>query len=420
MHITIINQFYWPHHAATSQLMTELAEELVRRGDKVTVITATVGTDEGITPLNEVREGVRILRVPTTRRGKGSIVSRLVDYSSFFAGALARLATLSPRPDVVMPLTTPPWIAAGAVSVGFARSYPTVALVEDLYPDIAVALGVLPKNGAVHRLWSAVQSLSLRSARRVIVLSTAMRQRVLEYGVADDRIAIIHNWALEELDRPVAGESMRLRYGFGDRFVVMYSGNMGAGHEFDTLLDAAERLKHREDIVFAFVGDGVRRAAIAARADTLDNVHLFPYAPRDVLAQSLASADVHVVTMRGGFEGLLMPSKLYGILAAGRPTLFIGPRTSAVTDVVERGECGVAIELGDVDSVVEHVTRWASDRAHAAQVGAAARECHERHYQRSIAVDAYIDVLRDAAQSEIQSTPRRPRRVERRSARGQR
>ena len=147
---------------------------------------------------------------------------------------------------------------------------------------------------------------------------------------------------------------------------------------------------------------------------------LFPYAPRELLAQSLASADVHAVTMRAGFEGLLMPSKLYGILAAGRPTLFIGPKSSAVAHVLEDGECGVAVELGDVAAVVNSIVGWASDRERAVEVGGAARRCHELRYQRSIAVNAYVDVLRDAAQSEIQSTPRRPRRVERRSARGQR
>ena len=407
MHIALLNQYYWPHGSATSQLLTELGEGLAGRGHAVTAVAAQVDDAGRPVPAREHRAGVDILRVPATRRGKRTLVDRASDYGTFYLGAIARLATLRPAPDVVLALTTPPLIAAAGQLAGLARGFPVVSVVQDVYPDIAAELGVIRRGGAVWHAWRAAARVSLGASRRVVVLSETMRDRILEFGVDASKVEIIPNWALRELDDQSSGDAMRLRYGFGDRFVVMYSGNMGAGHAFGGLLGAAERLRHREDVVFAFVGDGMRRREIARAVEErgLANVHLFDYAAREELADSLAAADLHVVTMREGMQGLLMPSKLYGIFAAARPTLFVGPPDSAVAQTVREAEAGAAVRDDDVDAVVLAIL----DRAEAADrgrlEGARGRRYLDERLSRDRLIGRYETMLTGAARPRAQHAP---------------
>lgn len=399
MHLTAINQFYAPHPSATSQLLTELCEGLAARGHRVTVVAA----GEGRAPMRpQERNGVEVVRVPATSLGKRTLAHRALDYASFYAGAFAALLDLErrrrARPDVHLALTTPPLIAMAPQLVGLWRRTPVVQLVQDLYPDVAVALGALPADGALHKLWAASNRLSLGRAARVVALSDAMAERIGAHGVPRSRIEVIPNWALAELDeapRAALGTRGRLEYGLGDRFVVMYSGNLGAGHRFDTLIAAAERLRDREDIVFLVVGDGVRRAELEreVRDKALDKVRLFPLAPRERLAESLAAADLHVITMRDGLEGLIVPSKLYGILAAARPALFIGPRRDGIAATLTQGRCGLAIDGDDVDGVTQAIVSLAADRQRCAAMGERGRALIESELSRERAIDRYERLL---------------------------
>jgi colanic acid biosynthesis glycosyl transferase WcaI len=193
MHIVALNQVYAPDTAATAQLLSELAAGLVARGHEVTVVAA--GARAG----REVLDGVEVLRVPTTRLGKRTLLHRAADYGSFYAGALGVLARVSRRrPDVYLALTTPPMIAAVPQVVALGRT-PTVALVQDLYPDVAVALGAVRPGGPTHTAWALATRASLTRAARVIALSEVMATHLRGYGVAADRLDVIPNWALAEL-----------------------------------------------------------------------------------------------------------------------------------------------------------------------------------------------------------------------------
>lgn len=398
MHIVALNQVYAPDTAATAQLLTELAQGLVARGHEVTVVAA--GEGKG----HEVLDGVEVVRVPATRLGKKTLLHRAADYASFYAGAFGALARVSRRgPDVYLALTTPPLIAAVPQLVALGRA-PTVALIQDLYPDVAVALGAVARDGATHRMWATATRVSLAKAARVIALSETMAGHLQAYGVARDRLDVIPNWALTELESPPrqgADLAARLEYGLGDRFVVMYSGNHGAGHTFETLLAAARRLRDRDDIAFAFVGDGVRRPEVErfVRAEHLTHVRLFPLAPRERLAASLSAGDLHVVTMRDGLEGLIVPSKFYGILATARPTLFIGPRTDTIAQTVSAVGCGLAFDNGDVSGVTEAITRLASSREDARLMGQRGRIHLETELTRTRAIDRYEQSLALAARA---------------------
>jgi glycosyltransferase involved in cell wall biosynthesis len=399
MHIVALNQFYAPHRSATAQLLTELAEGLVQRGHQVTVVASDAGDGAGRVAA-ETMNGVSVVRVRATALGKKSLATRAADYGSFYVGALAALSQVQ-HADVFLPLTTPPLVAVAAQVAALRARTPVVALVQDLYPDIAVRLGVVGRGGLVHRAWGLAGAASLRAATRVITLSQPMADEVARYGVGRERIDVIPNWALGEVEAgttSAGGAEARLEYGLGDRFVVMYSGNLGAGHQFETLLAAARRLRERKDIVFVVVGEGVRKCEVErfVAEHRLDNVKLFPLAPRERLAESLAAADVHLITMRDGLEGLIVPSKLYGILAAERPAIFIGPRRDAIAETLAVSGCGLAFDNGDVTGVVQAVTDLAARPQAAQAMGALGRRHLDERLGRERALVAYEDTLQRA------------------------
>lgn len=410
MHVVALNQFYAPHPSATSQLLTELAEGLVRRGHRVTVVTSGPRFASSFRGPSSARQeselgGVRVIRIPSTHLGKGSLPRRAADYLTFYAQAMRTLATLRDPADVFLPLTTPPFVALAAQVAAWPTRTPVVALVQDLYPDVAVRLGVLSHGGLAHRGFAALAGASLRRATHLVALSELMAEHLRGYGVKPGAIDVIPNWALAELEEtgPAGkrhGAQARLEYGLGDRFVVMYSGNLGAGHQFETLLAAARRLRDRNDIVFVFVGDGVRRPEVErfVADESLGNVRLFPLAPRERLAESLGAADLHVITMRDGLEGLVVPSKLYGILAAERPAMFIGPARDSVAETIAQAGAGVSFDNGDVTGVVDAIVGLAKNPAQARVMGVRGRGFLTTHLGRERALDAYERVLSLAAQ----------------------
>jgi len=400
VHVVALNQFYAPDRSATSQLLTELAEGLVGRGHRVTVVTSGPRFSSALRDprVHEQRDGVHVIRIPSTHLGKHRLAARAADYASFYLGAARALTTLPARPDVFLALTTPPMVALAAQLAALPMRVPVVALVQDLYPDIAVRLGVIASGGLVHRAWAAVAGASLRRARAVIALSEPMGDHLRAYGVSPERLEVIPNWALAELEGalpPTGGAQARLEYGLGDRFVVMYSGNLGASHQFETLLAAARRLRDRPDIAFVIIGEGVRKPEIErfVMREALTNVRVLPLAPRERLAESLAAADLHVITLRDGLEGLVVPSKLYGILAAARPAIFIGPARDSAAVTLGAAKAGLAFESGDVSGVVAAITALAADAERGARMGQRGRAHLLAELSRERALDAYERVL---------------------------
>ena len=400
MRLVILNQFFYPDHSATSQLMTDLAESLVARGFEVTALAGRgrYNGGGGLPPREEYR-GVRVERAWATGFGKARTAGRLADYLTFYLGAAWRLLTLR-RHDVVLVLTTPPLISLPALLVCRLRRMKLVALVQDVYPDVAVALGALSERGLATRLLDALNRLVLRRADRIVVLGECMRERVAEKAGAgaDRRIDVIHNWADGEKIAPLAdGEenTFRREHGLGARFVVLFSGNFGRVNEFATVLDAARRLRGREDVLFLFVGDGARAAEIEGfvRRESLANVRVLPYQSREMLRYSLAAGDAHLVTLADGLAGLSVPSKAYGVLAAGRPILFVGDPRSAVARLVAEHGCGEVVPAGAGARLAEIIAAWAEDGAGLAAMGARARALFASRFDRPHAVSAYVESL---------------------------
>jgi colanic acid biosynthesis glycosyl transferase WcaI len=338
MRLTILNQFFYPDHSATSQLMTALAEDLVKHGVEVTALASRGAYNGGARfARRATHAGVQIERVWATNFGKRILLGRLCDYLTFYLGAFWKLLTM-PRQDVVMALTTPPLIGLVALLVGRWRGMRFVALQEDMYPDVAVALGALPANGWLTRLLNLLTKWMLAHADRIIVLSDCMLERVLEKLGADarPRIDVIHNWAdgreiMPLTDAKAAFWRERGLPSLAESFVVLFGGNLGLVNEFATVLAAAKRLVQRADIAFVFIGAGARSVEIETfvREHGLTNIYTLPYQPRAEVPRSLNAGDALLLTLGEGLAGLSVPSKTYSNLAAGRPLLFVGDRRSS-------------------------------------------------------------------------------------------
>ncbi|HEV2916062.1 MAG TPA: glycosyltransferase family 4 protein [Pyrinomonadaceae bacterium] len=399
MRVLILNQFFYPDHSATSQLMTDLAESLVERGVEVTALAGRSRYNGGAPlPPHASYRGIQIERAWATSFGKGSAAGRLSDYLSFYVGAAWMLARL-PRHDVVMALTTPPLIGLVALVVGRARGMRSVALVEDVYPDIAVALGALGPRNPLTRALDYLGRLILRRSERIVVLGDCMRERILaKLGEsAAGRIDVIRNWAdraqfeqSRDRENPFIAE-----HDLKDRFVVLFSGNLGRVNEFETVLEAARILHDSREILFLFVGEGARCAEIKSFGERhgLENLRLLPYQPREAVPHSLAAGHALLVTLAEGLAGLSVPSKAYAILAAGRPILYVGDRRSDVARMVEEEGCGAVVAAGASEQLARIITDWANDRAKLQELGQRARLLFEKRFCRERAVTAYLKTL---------------------------
>jgi len=367
MRVLLLNQFFHPDLSATAQLACDLAEDLVAAGHEVTAI-ATRGSylGGGGLPGSEVWRGVRIDRVPCTSLGKTTLWRRALDYGTFLISAFVRLMG-GPRPDVVIAMSTPPLVAAVAGIAGQLRGLPFVYWLQDVYPELAVKFGVVPSRGAAVRAFEAIECWTLRNASSVVVLGERMRERIVSKGVARSRVALVPNWADGKVIYPVSEErnGFRRANDLVGRQVVLYSGNMGRAHDLETILAVARSMRDDPGVLFLFIGDGHLRGQVAASASQYKNVRLLPYQARDSLAESLSAGDVHVVSQRVETLGLLEPSKLYGVLAVGRPVLVIGPAESEVARTVVLEGVGECVAPGDVECAQKSIQRllaWPSER----------------------------------------------------------
>jgi len=399
MKVLLLNQFFPPDLAPTGQMASELAEDLVAAGFEVTVV-ASRGSYLGgeRLPERDTWRGVDVRRLAATSLGKGSLLHRALDYGSFHAAAAWALARL-PRHDVVVAMTTPPLIAATGLVAKARRGSRLVYWVQDLYPEIAIAFGALGPDSAMARGMGAISRKVLESADRVVVLGEAMAERAAASGATAAKVLVIPNWADGEVVRPVPHQEnpLRAELSRGARFVVMYSGNIGRAHDVETLAGAARLLEARTDIAFLFLGEGDRKAELELATRGLPTVRFGPYQARERLAQSLSAADAHLISLAPDVLGLLEPSKLYGIMAAGRPSLYVGPGRAEVARTIEAERCGLVFRNGDAEGLAGAISSLADDPARGAEMGAAGRTGFLARHDRRVRTAQFADLLRNLA-----------------------
>lgn len=399
MRIVFFNRFFFPDPSATSQLVSDLALHLARAGHEVHAVASRAGEADGSAP-----PGVTVHRACEARGESLSLAARAGAYARYYRGARAVARTLLAPGDIAVVMTDPPLLSAAIGSVAAARGARLVVWLQDLFPEVAAEYG-LPGFGAI--LGSPVRAArdrSLAIAERVVAIGDAMSARVAKTrAVAPDRLHVIHNWADGRAIAPLAAESNPLRaaWGLADRFVVGYSGNLGRVHEFDTLLDAARSMRDDSGVCFLIIGRGPRLARLAqcVERERLHHVRFAPHQDRELLGQSLSVPDVHLCVLRPEFEGLVVPSKLYGSMAAGRPTVFVGAADGEAAAILARAQGGFTVATGDGEGLARAIRRLRDAPDERRLLGTQARAAFEREYDLPVAMRRWERALQIPAPS---------------------
>ncbi len=398
MKIVFVNRFFYPDHSATSQILTDLTFHLAKTGIIVRVITGRQVYDDpdSTLPSNDSIQGVRVIRVWTTRFGRQNLLGRTFDYLTFYLGATWNLFALVKPGDVVVAKTDPPLISVAAAMVAKIRGAKLINWIQDLFPEIAEALGVRG-IGKLEGLLRSVRNWSLRTAYKNVTIGDGMATKLTEEGIQSDAIQVIHNWADGCAIHPVDRDKNDLRreWNLQDAFVVGYSGNIGRAHEFDTILGAAEKLKSVANIVFLFIGGGAQRDWIEeeARRRGLENIMFKPYQPREQLTLSLSVPDVHLISLHPSLEGLIVPSKFYGVVAAGRPTIFIGSKSGEIPHILRKARCGFSIEKGQAEEASRIIRELADHKETCLRLGRRARALFDQRFDMRHAMQAWEAVI---------------------------
>ena len=392
--VVVLNQYYWPGVEATAHLLAELLEALA--GDfEITVVTGRLrGRPE--LPSRETRGGVEIVRVESTAYDRAQLPQRALNYVTYLLSAL-RTALALKDVDVVVTGTDPPIVGDLGLIVARRHRVPLVVISEDVFPEIAVALHRL-ENGWLVRLLRLLVRMYLRRADRIVAIGETMRRRLVEKGARPDRVHVIPNWTDVTAVAPQPKDNEWSRaHGLESAFVVMHSGNVGHAQDLDTLIRSTTLLRDLDDLRVLVVGTGARHAELvelAARVET-DSVRFLEFQPRELLPLTLATGDVHVVGLARGLAGYVVPSRLYSVLAAGRPVIAAAEDESETAQIVREAECGVVVPPGDALRLSEAI-RACRDGVHdLAGMGRRARAYAEEHADRSLAVARYRELLRE-------------------------
>lgn len=408
MKIVFLNRFFYPDHSATSQLLTDLACHLAKRGFSVLVIASrqTYDTPDAELPSQENVRGVNVTRIWTTRFGRANLLGRSLDYLTFYLSAGWKLLALLTAGDLVIAKTDPPLVSVVAALAAKARGAILVNWIQDLFPEVAIALGMGRKGSLVQVLRSA-RNWSLRYASKNVVIGEAMAAKLTQEGVQFSAIEVIHNWADGQNIHTVERENnqLRLEWDLHNKFVVGYSGNLGRAHEFDTILDAAEALKGCKNVVFLFIGGGAQRGELEkkVKGKGLTNFLFKPYQPREQLSLSLSAPDLHLISLQPSLEGTIVPSKFYGVAAAGRPTLFIGSLTGEIPRILREARCGFSVEIGQAPEACEIIRVLAEDNETCNDLGKRARALFDQKYDIRHALNTWDTLISSLATSVTQN-----------------
>lgn len=394
--LLVLNQYYAPGFEATAYLLSQLCADLADDFD-VTVITGKLAiprADSGRT----VQDGVEVIRVRSTAFDRSNLPLRALNYATYLLFSLG--AGLSVRkPNVVLCMTDPPVIADVALAIARRFRVPLVVVSQDVFPEAAAQLKRL-ESPVVLDLLRRLIGFYLRRADRVVAIGEKMRTRLEEKGVPPDRLAVIPNWVDTEAIVPSPKDNDWSREnGMVDRFVVMHSGNVGHAQNLDALVRASTFLRDLDDLVVAIIGGGARHAHLVELADVLeaDAVRFIGYQPRELLSLSLSAADVHVVGLARGLSGYVVPSRLYGILAAGRSVIVAADADSETARIVSAERCGLVVPPGRPELLAEAIRAAHAGELDLAEMGARGRDYVVREADRIVAFGRYRKLLHELA-----------------------
>ena len=388
-------------------MLSDLAFFLSGEGRSVHVVTSRLRYDrpeETLLPSEDVRN-ITVHRVWTSRFGRHFLPGRAMDYLTFYLVASWKIFRLLGQGDVVITKTDPPMISVPVAWIARVRGAKLINWLQDLFPEVAMALEVKGLKGPIGRFLLRMRNKSLQSAAMNVVIGERMKDRLVAEGIPEQRINVIHNWADGDVIRPRPSHhsSYRREWGLEDKFVVGYSGNLGRAHEFDTILDAATQLRSEKNIAFLFIGGGAQRERVEEEGLSrgLDNLVFQAYQPREMLSESLGVPDVHLVSLRPELEGLIVPSKFYGILAAGKPALFIGDPQGEIASILDEGGVGQSIQSGDSEALAQQILELNGSGEKIESMGLAARNLFNSRFTSQHAIQKWNDLIESVIHQEF-------------------
>ncbi|MFP4299064.1 MAG: glycosyltransferase family 4 protein [Spirulinaceae cyanobacterium] len=397
--LLIATQFFPPDYAATGQLIAELAAQLSQQGLRIKIFTAQPGYafQKESAPQYEIAEETIIQRSRSSRFLPKRIRGRTINGLIFCVRTALHLLKVARRQDTLLLTTEPPYLPflGYLANLCFGLSY--VCVLYDLYPDVAVELQVVPKDHILARFWDWCNRITWKHAQSIIVLSSTMKERVmLKNPAIADKIVAIPSWSNPVAIKPIDKQKnwFAQKYNLSDRFTVLYSGNLGRCHDMETILAAALELKN-DPIQFVFIGHGAKLQGCIdyVQEHQLNNCLFLPYQDKEVLPYSLTACDLSLVSISPGLEGLVAPSKLYGILAAARPVAAICEPHSYLRDLLDEARCGQCFDNGDRVALANYIRYLANQPQLVRDLGRSGRCYLLRHCTPEIVAQEYLKVL---------------------------
>lgn len=398
--LSVVTQFFPPDFAATGQLIEELVRHLGTYGVNVHVFTGQPGyafqTNEA--PGIEKFDGVVVKRSRTSQLWPKRVRGKAMNGVLFMIRAALHLLRHRRRRNLLLVTTAPPFLPFLGYLANVCTGLPYICLLYDLYPDIAIALGVIPQNHWLAKIWQHLNIGVWRKAKEIVVLSPSMKERIVNIcPEVEEKIHVIHSWANSEAIVPIAKQEnwFALKHNLIDKFTVLYSGNMGRCHDMETIIAAAKELKN-EPIQFVFIGGGAKRKEVMQEADRfgLTNFIFLPYQDKQVLPYSLTACDLSLVSVDAAMESLVAPSKLYPALATGRPVAVICSKDSYLRQLITHARCGASFKNGDGHGLAEFIRVLNSDRQFGERMGKEGREYLQTYFTSEVISKEYLKVLR--------------------------
>ncbi|HEX2775271.1 MAG TPA: glycosyltransferase family 4 protein [Candidatus Acidoferrales bacterium] len=396
MHILLLNQYYPPDTSATAKMAVQVAEKLAEH-HRVTVVAGRPSYDpDEFYPFaflrRDVRNNVSVERVASTAYPRHQMRRRVSNYLSYLALAVPR--ALAIHADIVLAMTDPPVAGIAGAFIARMTARPFVYNIRDLYPDMALGGDIVRPNRWVDR-WEEMHRRALREAARVIVLGEDMRDRIVSKGVSPDRVVVIRDGASFPTSLPERNDPLVQKIRCEFSFVALHAGNLGFYGAWDSLLKAADILRN-ENIGLVFVGDGANRAVLETSAKSSPNVRFLPFFPFEQVPHVMMAGDVQIVTVRRGLEGVVVPSKLYSILAAGRPVLAVAAAESDAARIVSESGCGTSADPDDPAGIAAAILELRDDPNRLAQMGVRAKETAAK-YARVDELERFVEVVEEAS-----------------------
>lgn len=383
--------------------MTELCEDLTNYGNNITAIagrSSYIKDDSGVYFFKKhTYKSINIIRTGGSALPKQFLLGRIINLAFYFIFAFISGFTIKNKPQVVITQSDPPLICL--IGLFFAKYYNAkfIYYIADIYPDVGIVTGKL-KNPIINFLLSKANQVAFKNADKIICLGDSMKKKIVDKGVNEDKIEVVHNWADTKILHPIkkAENSFIKKNNLSNKFIVMYSGNIGLTQNLENVVKAAKELQENKDIIFAFIGEGASKENLVKtiKKENVTNIRFFPYQPKEELKYSLSAADIHLVPFHKGLKGVLVPCKIYGILACGKPFISWVEKETEIYDIAHKYKCGLIIPPDNIRNLIRAI-KWAHKNQNRLQeMSQRGVDTATKYFDRSISTKKINEIILSA------------------------